>query len=412
MKDKQAESTPQKPALQTIAETSLYATRLERRKHVLSFDQLIEKLHESKTDLEMKNEELLQAQIALKNAQAYYKDLFDFAPIGYLILNNKGLIFEINLTAAKLLGMERKDIMNLPFEQFIVDGYKDQWHRHFLYASKNGGVHRNELLIRLQNETTSFYQLDCMCNGMDDETSHLRITLTDVTELKLVETRLRIASLALNTQDGTLITDPDNIILCVNLSFTNITGYSYEEAVGRAPYFLHSDGHDKSFYDVIQTTIQQFGFWEGEICYKHKSGKAIPLWLKRSAIKDTDGQISHYVEFFTDINERKKAEEALRIAAVAFEIQEGILVADINRVILSVNRGFTRITGYSDKEVIGKSPIILHSGLHDNAFYNALWDTVVREGYWQGEIWNKRKNGEYFPCIANNFRRHQRGRTA
>jgi PAS domain S-box-containing protein len=101
---------------------------------------------------------------------------------------------------------------------------------------------------------------------------------------------------------------------------------------------------------------------------------------------------------FTDITERKKAEEALRIAAVTFEMQDGIIVADSNKVIQRVNKAFSRITGYHSREVVGFKPSFLRSGLHDRAFYRDLWATVARNGFWEGEIWNKRKDGELFPA--------------
>jgi diguanylate cyclase (GGDEF)-like protein/PAS domain S-box-containing protein len=98
-----------------------------------------------------------------------------------------------------------------------------------------------------------------------------------------------------------------------------------------------------------------------------------------------------------DITERKLAETELRIAATAFESQEGILITDADKIILRVNRSFTRITGYSAEEVIGKNPRILHSGLHNAEFYAAMWKIIKNTGSWEGEIWNRRKNGEVFP---------------
>ncbi len=98
-----------------------------------------------------------------------------------------------------------------------------------------------------------------------------------------------------------------------------------------------------------------------------------------------------------DITERKQAETELRIAATAFESQEGIMVIDADKIILRVNRAFTRITGYSAEEVIGKSPRLFQSGLQDEAFYAAMTKILKNKGNWEGEIWNQRKNGEIYP---------------
>jgi PAS domain S-box-containing protein len=98
-----------------------------------------------------------------------------------------------------------------------------------------------------------------------------------------------------------------------------------------------------------------------------------------------------------DITARKQAEAASRIAAVAFESQQGMMVTDANNVILQVNQAFTRISGYSAAEVVGKTPSMLQSGRHDAEFYRQLWRSLRRSDSWQGEIWDKRKNGEVYP---------------
>jgi len=98
-----------------------------------------------------------------------------------------------------------------------------------------------------------------------------------------------------------------------------------------------------------------------------------------------------------DITERKRTERALRVAATAFEAQEGMMITDAEKVIVRVNKAFSRITGYSEEEVIGKTPGILSSGRHDPAYFAAIWQSVQQFGTWQGEIWNRRKNGEAYP---------------
>lgn len=95
--------------------------------------------------------------------------------------------------------------------------------------------------------------------------------------------------------------------------------------------------------------------------------------------------------------QRKDHEAALRIAAIAFESQDGVIVTDAQARILRVNRAFTEITGYSAEDVVGKQPDLLHSGRQDAAFYSAMWDTILETGHWSGEVWNRRKNGEIYP---------------
>jgi len=95
---------------------------------------------------------------------------------------------------------------------------------------------------------------------------------------------------------------------------------------------------------------------------------------------------------------RKKAEEALHLASRAIEnTVDGIIIADDRANILSVNRSFERVTGYSQREVVGKNPKILHSGRQSDGFYRQMWQSLKEDGQWQGKLWNRRKNGEEYP---------------
>lgn len=92
-----------------------------------------------------------------------------------------------------------------------------------------------------------------------------------------------------------------------------------------------------------------------------------------------------------------ESESQLRLAATTFETHEGIMITDRDGKILRVNKAFTEITGYSASDIIGRNPRILKSGRHDAFFYQQLWRQIIAEGKFEGEIWNRRKNGEIFP---------------
>ena len=103
-----------------------------------------------------------------------------------------------------------------------------------------------------------------------------------------------------------------------------------------------------------------------------------------------------------DITDRKRAEENLRITAGVFSIsQEAIVITDANNNIVEVNPAFTRITGYSRNEVIGKNPRLLSSGHQDKAFYTQMWEILKRDQAWRGEIWNRRKSGQIYPELLS-----------
>ncbi|MDD5329992.1 MAG: EAL domain-containing protein [Sulfuricella sp.] len=99
-----------------------------------------------------------------------------------------------------------------------------------------------------------------------------------------------------------------------------------------------------------------------------------------------------------DITERKQVEDTLRQWATVFQnTQEGVLITDQKLHIVAVNRAFTHITGYAEPEVLGKHPRLLKSGLHDQAFYQAMWARIGDTGAWEGEVQDRRKDGALFP---------------
>ncbi len=106
------------------------------------------------------------------------------------------------------------------------------------------------------------------------------------------------------------------------------------------------------------------------------------------------GCFRDWVLLMTDHLMRKQIEDELRIAAISFESQDAMVVTDANGNILRVNKAFTRLTGYSEQEAIGRTPALLSSGRYDKAFYLRIWATLKEKRYWQGEMWNKRKNGK------------------
>jgi len=105
----------------------------------------------------------------------------------------------------------------------------------------------------------------------------------------------------------------------------------------------------------------------------------------------------YFVAVFDNITERKKAEDQLRVAAITFESNEGMMVTDAGRNIIKVNPAFTKITGYAAEEVIGKNPRLLSSGRQSARVYELMWKSINESGAWEGEMWDRRKNGEIYP---------------
>jgi diguanylate cyclase (GGDEF)-like protein/PAS domain S-box-containing protein len=137
------------------------------------------------------------------------------------------------------------------------------------------------------------------------------VTHTNITIQKQSEEALRIAATAFESQQGMLITDAQRVILRVNQAFTQITGYSAEEAIGKNPRILKSDRHDSGFYEVMTQALDHEGNWAGEIWNRRKNGEVYPEWLNISAVKDNSGLTTHFVAIFSDITERVEAQSQI-----------------------------------------------------------------------------------------------------
>lgn len=122
-------------------------------------------------------------------------------------------------------------------------------------------------------------------------------------------------------------------------------------------------------------------------------------WVEErcSSSFDQDGEPLRSIGTVQDVTQRESLATELRIAAVAFETQEAILVTDSNAIIIRVNTAFEEITGYSQDEVLGKNPRLLSSGRHDQAFYQEMWNAINQDGRWSGEVWDRRKDGGIYP---------------
>ncbi|MGZ4993143.1 MAG: bacteriohemerythrin [Methylobacter sp.] len=195
-----------------------------------------------------------------------------------------------------------------------------------------------------------------------------------------------------------LFPDGSSRIPYANEAIRSIYRISPEEVIEDAAKIftiLHPEDID-SFKNSFRISARDLTPWRQE--YRLKFSDESVCWLFGNALpqQQVDGSVLWH-GFITDITRQKQDEADLRIAATAFELQDAMLVTDANKVILKVNQAFTRITGYSAEEAIGKTPHILSSGRHDRTFFAEMWDTINSTGVWQGEIWNRRKNGEIYP---------------
>ncbi len=144
---------------------------------------------------------------------------------------------------------------------------------------------------------------------------------------------------------------------------------------------------------------QSLDLYEDQVRVRHADGHWVWLLVRGRYIVSVEGERSgRFVGTVMDFSEQVEATERLRLTTRAFEQStDGFLITDPEQRIIMVNQGFSRITGYSEAEVLGKKPSILSSGRHNRAFYESMWHQIDNEGQWQGEVWNRRKDGTLYP---------------
>lgn len=219
-----------------------------------------------------------------------------------------------------------------------------------------------------------------------------------VRKMALSSLQLRKLSLAVEqSPNSIIIADARGIIEYVNPHFCTVTGYAAEEVIGKSMRIHQSGQTPKEVYEELWNTIKSGQVWRGELYNKSKHGRLYWEELCISPIFDEQGHISHYLSEQVDITLRKQAEEQIRLFEKLFtSTNEAILISDMDNNIIAVNPAFTLISGYTVEEVIGKNPRMFSSGLMDEGVYQKMWSSIKADGKWQGEVLDRRKNGEIF----------------
>lgn len=188
-------------------------------------------------------------------------------------------------------------------------------------AMRQGGeVRVPDLRLRLDSGAVRWVHCEMAAETRQGKTSRIIGTAQDITTQKRNEESLRLAATAFESQEAILITDAQATILRVNRAFTEITGYRAEEAVGNNPRLLKSGRQPESFYREMWNHLHQHGFWQGEIWNRRKSGETYPEWLTIAGVKNDKGETTHFVSHFSDVSERKAAEEKIRYLAYYDEL--------------------------------------------------------------------------------------------
>ena len=276
-------------------------------------------LDASNRELREEIEERKQVERILRESTARYHAVTQSANDAIITADSEGSIVGWNSQAEAIFGYTEVEALGQPLTLVIPHRHRaahDRGISRVLAGGESrviGKAFETEGLRKDQVEIPIELSLACCEVG---DSRFVSGTIRDISERKQAKHHLRVAATTFEAQDGVTITDANKRILRVNRAFTEITGYSADEAVGNTPHMLSSGKHDQSFYESMWESLQSTGNWQGEIWNRRKNGEVFPEWLSITAVRDAEGQVTNYVGTFADITERKAAEN--EIAQLAF----------------------------------------------------------------------------------------------
>jgi len=223
-------------------------------------------------------------------------------------------------------------------------------------------------------------------------------------EKALIESEYHHRLLADNISDVIWTTDLNGQFTYVSRSVEKLSGFSAAEVLGRNLAQVVGPQDVAMVRQAVQNNIQAkaaglpFAAFRREIRQPCRDGSTVWTEVSTSGMVDAQGKLVGMVGVTRNIAKRKEQEKQLQLAAQIFaQGREGITVTDAAGNIVMVNQAFTQITGYTQAEVLGQNPRILHSGRQGPDYYRVMWSALTSVGHWAGEIWNRKKDGTVYP---------------
>ena len=343
------------------------------------------------------------AQHALKDSEQKMQLLLENSLDGILLTIPDGKILRANAAAKDMFGYGEDELIEID-KSSVIDVTESRYLKAIKERKKTGkfrgeltGIRKNGTRFPIEISTSLFNDY----NGNPLSSMIIR----DVSERKIVENEHRKLSEAVQQSPASIvITDLNGNIEYVNKSFSNITGYSFDEVINKNPKILASGNTSTEEYKILWDTLLSGSSWRGEILNKKKNGELFWEDLIISPIKDKNGKIINYLAIKEDITQRKKSDKETRLLAHSIaSISECVSIIDENNKIIFVNEAFLSTYGYSKEDVIGKSISIVRSGGTEGFIESEVRDGMAdnSQAGWTGEVINKKMDGTTFPVLLS-----------
>ncbi|WP_407473351.1 EAL domain-containing protein [Pseudomonas putida] len=345
--------------------------------------------------------ETKRTEDALRLSEQKFASVFQQCPDILLIARHSdGCLLEVNEAFEEQIGLPPDQVIGRTATDLDLWGVEGSGPL-LLERLHQGGIRNLEMSFRRSNGQL-FTGLTSAETFELDGTPALVVAVRDISQLKETQQQLqtseeKFAKAFHASPDGLLLSrQSDGLLLEVNEGFCRLTGYDLNPTIDQTSLDL-GIWVDLNERKRLVDQLNRDGFVRDFTCHIRRSDGQIRLCELSARPLPITG-VDCMLTIARDITERHLMQEKPQLAATVFEnTAEGVLITDIDQRISAVNRAFSEITGYSEIEALGQTPRLLASGQHDSAFYLAMWHQLTAEGHWQGEIYNKRKNGELYP---------------
>ena len=338
-----------------------------------------------------------RAEAALQHSEQKIQALVQSAFDAIVTANGAGNIIGWNQAAAEMFGYAEAEVQGQPMTLLMPERFREA-HRAGIQRVGSGGQRRLTAAVEVAglHKDGREFPIELAISGWQIGANKFYSgIIRNIAGRKTTENQLKLQHAALAAAaNAIIITDAKGTIEWVNDAFTQVSGYTYAEAVGQTPRLLKSGQHDFAFYQRLWATLLRGELWRSEMVNRRKDGSLWATEIAITPVKNSHGEITHYVSVNYDLTERRRTEAELRLLRAALEAAANVIViTDAKGTIEWVNDAFTRITGYRREEAIGNNPRVLKSGQHPPEFYQEMWRTISSGQVWHGEIHNQRKDG-------------------